>query len=147
MQKMDRIISKKHLIDFSSFGSSDELDVLRKENEEGILSRKVLASSNIGVLPSHRRPSLFAGILTFRGPDVEPVVNVTPIGSHTCTPRSMWRIIPVTRRSSRKPLLWIWRSTAISGMIGEKSEFLPNWMCFLLYHNSFPTNSSTQQFK
>ena len=62
LQKIDRSTSKEHLlIDFSSSGSSDELDVSRRENEEEVvLSRRVSpASSDIGVLPSHRRPSLF----------------------------------------------------------------------------------------
>ena len=62
MQKMDRSTSREHLlIDFSSSGSSEELDISRRENEEEVvLSRRVSpASSDIGVLPSHRRPSLF----------------------------------------------------------------------------------------
>ena len=62
MQKIERSTSKEHLlIDFSSSGSSDEPEVLRKENEEeGVLSRRVSpTSSDIGVLLSHRRPSLF----------------------------------------------------------------------------------------
>jgi len=62
MQEMNRGTSREHLlIDFSSSGSSDELDALRKENEEvGLTSRRISpASSDIGVLPSHRRPSLF----------------------------------------------------------------------------------------
>jgi hypothetical protein len=74
MQKMDRSTSKEYLlIDFSTSGSSDELDVLRRENEEkGVLSRGISpASSDIGVLPSHRRPSLFD--------DAEvPLVDLTP---------------------------------------------------------------------
>ena len=73
MQKMDRGTSREHLlIDFSSSGSSDDHDVLRRENEEEtVLSRRVSpASSDIGVLPSHRRP-LFD--------DVEvPLVDLAP---------------------------------------------------------------------
>ena len=72
LQKINRSTSKEHLlIDFSSSSSSDELDVSRAENEEeGILSRRVSpSSSDIGVLPSHRR--LFD--------DVEvPLVDLAP---------------------------------------------------------------------
>ena len=72
LQKMDRSTSKEHLlIDFSSSGSSDELEVSRGENEEkGVLSRRVSpASSDIGVLPSHRR--------LFDDAEV-PLVNLAP---------------------------------------------------------------------
>jgi len=59
IQEMNRGTSREHLlIDFSSSGSSDELDALRKEND--VTSRRISPpSSDIGILPSHRRPSLF----------------------------------------------------------------------------------------
>lgn len=73
MQEINRGTSREHLlIDFSSSGSSEELDALRKENEEeGVPSRQISpASSDIGVLPSHHhRPSLF------HDPEV-PLVNL-----------------------------------------------------------------------
>ena len=74
MQEMDRSTSREHLlIDFSSSDSSDEFDASRKGNvEEGLLSRKISpATSDIGVLPSYGRPSLFD--------DMEvPLVDLTP---------------------------------------------------------------------
>ena len=82
------------LINFSSSGSSVEpefADLRRENEEEGGLSRSVSpASSNIGFLTSHCHPSLFAGVLIFRGLDVEPVVKIAPrLGGHTRTPSSM----------------------------------------------------------
>ena len=74
MQEMDRGTSREHLlIDFSSSGSSDELDASRRENEEeGVSSRRISpVSSDIGVLPSHRHPSLF------HDPEV-PLVDLAP---------------------------------------------------------------------
>ncbi|KAF8800661.1 hypothetical protein BYT27DRAFT_6830657 [Phlegmacium glaucopus] len=58
MREMNRGTSREHLlIYFSSSGSSDEFDALRKEKDD---DRRISpASSDIGVLPSRRRPSLF----------------------------------------------------------------------------------------
>ena len=74
MQEMDRDTSREHLlIDFSSSGSSDELDPLRRENEEdGILSRRISpTSSDIGIVPFHHRPS-------FSDDAEAPLVDLAP---------------------------------------------------------------------
>ena len=85
MQKMDRSTSREHLlIDFSSSSSSDDF---RRENEEEeeeeegvVLSRRVSpASSDIGVLPSHRRPSLFDDDSEVPLDDLAPGRKVLPL--------------------------------------------------------------------
>ena len=50
----------------------------------------------------------FTGVLILCRPDVEPVVNIAPIRSHTRTPSSMWRMM----RMTKGVLAW---STALSG--------------------------------
>ena len=81
MQEMDRRTSREHLlIDFSSSGSSDELDASKKDNEEdGLISSRISpASSDIGILPFHRRLPVFdhTGVPLV---DLAPGTNAFPL--------------------------------------------------------------------
>ena len=116
MQKMDRSTSKEHLlIDFSSSGSSDEPDVLRRENEEeGVISRRISpASSDIGVLPAHCRPSLFYDpevslVDLAPGRKVLPLVDLGDVedGLSSKKEDDMWKwfVPPVSGKISLTPL-------------------------------------------
>ena len=117
MQKMDRSTSKEHLlIDFSSSGSSDELDVLRRESEEeGVVSKRISpASSDIGVLPSHCRPFLFDDaevplVDLALGRKVFPLVDLCDVEDSLCVKKKeedMWKwfVPPVSGKIHLKPL-------------------------------------------
>ena len=116
MQKMDRSTSKEHLlIDFSSSGSSDEPDVLRRGNEEeGVVSRRISpASSDIGVLPSHCRPSLFDDpdvslVDLAPGRKVLPLVDLSDVedGLSAKKDEDMWKwfVPPVSGKIHLTPL-------------------------------------------
>ena len=114
LQKIDRNTSKEHLlIDFSSSSSSDELDVSRRENEgEGILSRKVSpASSDIGVLPSHRRLFDDAEVSLVDlapGRKVLPLVDLSDVEDNPGAKKEedMWKwfVPPVTGKIHLTPL-------------------------------------------
>ena len=120
--------SKEHLIDFSSSGSSDKLDVLWRENKGELFTFffqhwcRTFAPSFLFVCWCSYPPRTGCGARRERCPW---------LGVILLPPSSMWRVMRM--RSSRESYFGIWRSTmaAISGMI-EKAWVLQRWMSFLL---------------